>query len=122
MLDQAVRAQPARFLARSASRYTVIPESRVLYFSSETGMTRLAADHGQFWMEPTLSELEQRLDPTRFFRISRAAVVNLNAIAEVLPMPGGSGEAVLHNGARLEVSRRRWRDLLLALEGRAPDS
>jgi hypothetical protein len=32
-------------------------------------------------------------------------------------MPGGSGEAVLKNGQRLEVSRRRFRDLLSALEG-----
>jgi two-component system, LytTR family, response regulator len=118
-LDQAVRSQAVRFLARTASRYTVIPEARVLYFSSETGLTRLVADHGQFWVEPTLNDLEQRLNPAHFFRVSRATVVNLDAVAEVLPMPGGSGEVALKNGARLEVSRRRLRELLLALEGRA---
>jgi hypothetical protein len=32
-------------------------------------------------------------------------------------MPGGSGEVLLKNGARLEVSRRRFRDLLDALGG-----
>ncbi|MBZ5608187.1 MAG: hypothetical protein LAP38_08015 [Acidobacteriia bacterium] len=38
--------------------------------------------------------------------------------AEVFPMPGGSGEVLLKNGPRLEVNRRRFRDLLRALEGR----
>ena len=70
---------------------------------------------GQYWMDPTLNELEQRLDAARFFRISRAALINLNSVAEVFPMPGGSGEVLLKNGHRLEVSRRRFRELLEGL-------
>jgi two-component system LytT family response regulator len=110
---------PARFLVKSASHYTVVAESRVLYFASEDGLTKLVADAAQFWMDPTLNDLEQRLDPARFFRISRAALVSLSAIAEVHPMPGGSGEIRLKNGERLEVSRRRFRALLEALGGPA---
>jgi two-component system LytT family response regulator len=87
------------------------------YFTSEGGLTRLVGDKDQYWMDPTLNELEQRLDPGRFFRVSRAALINLNAVAQVHPMPGGSGEVLLKNGHRLEVSRRRFRDLLQSLEG-----
>jgi two-component system LytT family response regulator len=112
-LSQAAR--PVRFLVKSAAHYVVVGESRVLYFASEEGLTKLVADSGQYWMDPTLNELEQRLDAARFFRISRAALINLNAVAEVFPMPGGSGEALLKNGHRLEVSRRRFRELLEAL-------
>lgn len=108
---------PARFLARTAARYVVIGEARVLYFASEGGLTKLVGDGGQYWMDPTLNDLEQRLNPARFFRISRAAVINLNAVEEVFPMAGGSGEVLLKNGHRLEVSRRRFRDLLEALGG-----
>jgi len=89
----------------------------VLYFSSEDGLTRLVGESAQYWMDPTLNELEDRLDPARFFRVSRAALINLNAVAEVFPLPGGSGEVLLKNGQRLEVSRRRFRDLLQSLEG-----
>ena len=118
-LDQAVRAHPsgpARFLVKNAAHYLVVDEARVLYFGSEDGLTRLVADGGQYWMDPTLNELEQRLDPARFCRISRAALINLNAVAEVFPLTGGSGEVLLKNGHRLEVSRRRFRELLQALE------
>jgi two-component system, LytTR family, response regulator len=107
--------RPVRFLVKSAQHYVIVGESRVLYFASEDGLTKLVADSGQYWMDPTLNELEQRLDPARFFRISRAAILNLNAVAEVFPFPGGSGEALLKNGHRLEVSRRRFRELLEAL-------
>ena len=119
-LDRTVRSQrsgPARFLVRNAAHYIVVGESRVLYFASEGGLTRLVGDGAQYWMDPTLNELEQRLDPARFFRVSRAALINLNAVAEVFPFPGGSGEVLLKNGQRLEVSRRRFRDLLEALGG-----
>jgi two-component system LytT family response regulator len=119
-LDQALQRQtsPGRFLVRSGANYRVIAESRVFYFGTEGSLTRLVADAGQFWMDPTLNELEQRLDPARFFRISRSAIVNLNAVTEVTPLGGGAGEVQLKNGQRLEVSRRRYRELLQALDGR----
>jgi two-component system LytT family response regulator len=108
---------PARFLCRSGSHYVSVGEEKVVYFCSEEGLTRLTGDGAQYWMDPTLNELEARVDPARFFRISRAAMVNLSAVTEVHPMPGGSGEVMMKNGVRLEVSRRRYRDLMAALGG-----
>ena len=117
-IDRAVRAQaasPARFLVKNAAHYLVVSEAKVFYFASEDGLTRLVSDGGQYWMDPTLNELEQRLAPDRFCRISRSALINLAAVAEVHPLPGGSGEVLMKNGQRLEVSRRRFRELLAAL-------
>jgi len=117
-LDRALRGRasaPGRFLVRRAGRYLVVPEARVLYFGSEGSLTRLVAEDGEYWMDPTLNDLEQRLGAERFFRISRAALINLNAVTEVLPLAGGSGDVLLRNGQRLEVSRRRFRELLHVL-------
>lgn len=111
---------PARFLVRNGAHYLVIAEPRVLYFGTEGSITRLVADSGSYWMDPSLNDLERRLDPARFFRISRGALVSLNAVTKVLPMPGGAGEVLLQNGEKLEVSRRRFRELLEALEGVRP--
>lgn len=119
-LDRVVSSQgssPARFLVRRGGRYLVVPESRVLYFGTEGSLTRLVAAEGEYWMDPSLNELEQRLAPQRFFRISRAAIINLNAVTEVIPLPGGSGEVLLNNGQKLEVARRRFRELLESLAG-----
>ena len=110
---QSIRA--ARFLVRSGASYVVIPEARVLFFSSDGGLTRLVTESATYLMDPTLNELERRLSPARFFRISRASLISLNAVAEVHPLPGGAGEVALKSGQRLEVTRRRLRDLLEAL-------
>lgn len=106
-----------RFLARSGDRYVVIPAATITAFLSEGGLTRLCTAERDYWMDPTLNELEERLGAGQFFRVSRAAVIRLDAVKEVSPMPGGGGEVVLHSGRKLEVSRRRFKDLLDHLRG-----
>jgi two-component system, LytTR family, response regulator len=102
---------PARFLARKGATYRVVPTREVLAFVSEDGLTKLLASGQHYWMNPTLNELEARLDPRRFFRVSRAAIVNLDAVKEVEPGTGGHGDVMLRDGTRLEVSRRRFKEL-----------
>lgn len=117
-LDRSTRANPpVRFLARHGNTYRVVPARDVLYFASEDGLTKLQTMHEGCWVPPTLNELEARLNPRQFFRISRSAIVNLDAIRELSPAPGGQGEVVLRNGARLEVSRRRLKELTERLGG-----
>jgi two-component system LytT family response regulator len=65
-----------------------------------------------------LKDLEVRLDPTTFVRLSRGTLVRITAIAKIHVMPGGTHLAVLTNGQRLPVSRlqsRIIRDKLLRL-------
>jgi two-component system LytT family response regulator len=114
---QRPRLRPARFLARQGARCAVIAQKEVIYFASDGGLTKLFTVDHHYVMDPTLNEFERRLDPTTFFRISRTALVNLDWIASVDTLLGGFGEAVTRNGVRLEVSRRRLRELLSALEG-----
>ena len=94
------------------ARIDVVPREEVLYFASEGGLTRLQSKVRAYWMQPTLQDLESSLDPAHFCRISRATIVNLDAVGEVAPMPGGHGEVRLANGAHLEVSRRRFKSLM----------
>jgi two-component system LytT family response regulator len=106
---------PSRFLARRGGKYFVVPRSEVLCFASDGGETKLLAADRHYWMDPSLTEMEARLDPGEFLRISRAAIVALDAIREVDPVAGGLGEITLKNGVQLEVSRRRFKPLLESL-------
>jgi two-component system LytT family response regulator len=106
---------PARFLARRGTRYHVVPARDVLAFVSEGGVTKLQAAGEHYWMEPTLLDLERRLDPARFQRVSRAAIVNLDAVREVVPLDGSQGEARLTGGTAVRVSRRRLEELMTRL-------
>ena len=59
----------------------------------------------------TLSELEARLDPARFFRAHRSAIVNLDRVQEIIPWFKGSHRLRLTTGAEVDLSRRRARVL-----------
>jgi two-component system LytT family response regulator len=65
-----------------------------------------------------LHALEERLDPRRFVRLGRGTLANIDVIARIVPMPGGTYLAKLANGQELAVSRiqsRTLRDTLLKL-------
>jgi len=110
-IDQAAK-HPTRFLARRGNRFQVVPREEVVCFVAEGGLTSVHTSRGSLWMQPSLADLEHRLDPAEFFRVSRSAIVRLDAVSEV--QPAGAGQADLHlsNGQILEVSRRRFRPLL----------
>ena len=65
-----------------------------------------------------LKDLEARLDQARFVRLERGALVNVDAITRVSPMPGGTYLVTLSNGQEIRASRlqsRVLRDQLLRL-------
>lgn len=65
-----------------------------------------------------LKDLEARLDTTRFVRVERGALVNIEAIVKISPLPGGTYLIELVNGQELRASRiqsRLLRDHLLKL-------
>ena len=59
----------------------------------------------------TLDALESRLDPDRFMRVHRNALVNLGAIREMIPWFSGRYKLVLTTGHEVTASRARSRDL-----------
>jgi two-component system LytT family response regulator len=60
---------------------------------------------GSFLYRAALSELADRLDPRRFVRIHRSAIVNLESVVQLEPLSHGEFEVVLKNGARPRISR-----------------
>lgn len=53
----------------------------------------------------TLSELAGRLDPMRFVRVHRSAIVNIESIVQLDPISHSEFEALLKDGSRSRVSR-----------------
>lgn len=52
-----------------------------------------------------LNELAEHLDPKRFIRVHRSAIVNIESILQLEPLSHGEFDVVLRNGARTRVSR-----------------
>lgn len=58
-----------------------------------------------------LKDLEARLDPAEFVRLSRGTLVSIETIQRVSPMPGGTYMVALSTGHQFQVSRMRARTL-----------
>lgn len=52
-----------------------------------------------------LNELAERLDPVRFVRVHRSAIVNIESILRLEPISHGEFEVILKDGSRSRVSR-----------------
>ena len=58
-----------------------------------------------FLYRASLTELAEKLDPQRFIRVHRSAIVNIESIVQLEPATHGEFEVVLKNGSRTRVSR-----------------
>lgn len=58
-----------------------------------------------------LKDLEARLSPDKFVRLSRGAVCNLEMIRKISPLPGGTYLVILKNNQQLAASRLQSRIL-----------
>ncbi len=68
-------------------------------------------DNDRFSINYRLKELEARLDPVLFVRLARGTLVNIEMIARVSPMPGGTFVISLKNNQQLHASRLQSRIL-----------
>jgi len=69
-------------------------------------------------LRESMAELEQELDSTRFLRISRSVIVNIDRIQEIQPWFQGDYVLILTDGTRL-TSTRGYRDNMRRLLGRS---
>lgn len=100
-----------RLLVQGADRSMLLPLSRVDRLESSRNYVVLHAGRESFRVRSTLDRLEQRLDPRRFVRVSRSAMVNVERVAELKPWSHGDWIVVLTDGAKLRLSRT-FRDRL----------
>ena len=94
----------------------LLPTAEITHFQADRALVAIHTRDGQdYSTDMTLVELEGKLDPERFFRAHRAAIINLAHLVRLEPVEGGRFVAVLAGGGRVETSRtasRRLRERL----------
>jgi two-component system LytT family response regulator len=116
-------AERPRFLeripVRKRDQIVIVPVEQIACVVADGELLHLTTHKNErHTISYRLKDLEARLDPARFVRLSRGALANLRAIARFSPMPGGTYLATLLNQQEIPVSRsqaRALRDQLLRL-------
>jgi two-component system, LytTR family, response regulator len=109
-------ARPARFVVKRDGRSIFIDADDVTWIEAERNDVRLHTQRGRFTHHEPISRVETRLDPSRFVRVHRSSIVNVEHIAELQPWFRGDAILILKDGARVTLSRT-YRPRLAALLG-----
>ena len=94
-----------RFLVKASGRVVFVLADEIDWIEAAGNYVRLHAGSASHLIRETMANVEGRLDPERFVRVHRSAIVNVEKIRELEPMFRGEYAAILRNGRRVAVSR-----------------
>ena len=100
-------AATRKLFIKDGERCWFVPVQDIRLFESDGNYTRVYFERQQPLMLRSLNQLEEKLDPDRFFRANRRHIVNLDFIEQVEPNEAGGLDLTLRDQLQVEVSRRR---------------
>jgi two-component system, LytTR family, response regulator len=95
-----------RVVVKTGGRIFFLKTSEVDWIEAYGNYVRLHVGPTAYLLREPISSLEAQVDPARFLRIHRSALVNIERIREMQPMFHGQYTVILHDGTRLTLSRR----------------
>jgi DNA-binding LytR/AlgR family response regulator len=106
----------SRYFIRSGDDIQPIDVDAIISIRGADDYAEVVTTAGRHLVRLTLAELETSLDPTRFLRVHRSRIVNIDRVARA--EPAGGGRLLLHmeDGEAVTASRagtRKLRDRLL---------
>ena len=107
LLEELARRQPylTRVPVRADGRVLVIDLADVDWIGAADNYVTLHAGAREHLVRDTIAQFDRRLDPDRFVRIHRSAIVQIDRIAELRPDCHGDFTVLLNNGTVLALSR-----------------
>ena len=105
-----------RLAIRETGRTYFVPVSTIDWIEGADYYVKLHVGGRVHLLREPLRSLAQRLDPARFARVHRSAIVNLSRIREIRMAARGDHTLVLEDATRLRLTRARRRDLEALIE------
>jgi two-component system LytT family response regulator len=99
-----VRRYPDWLLIKSEGRSHFVRVQDIDWIESKRNNVLLHVGAMSHLYHDTTSGIESKLDPTRFLRIHRSTIVNIERIKELHPWFNGDYAVTLKNGAKLTMS------------------
>ncbi len=114
---RAADAYPSHLTIRVRRRLLALETSEIAWIQGASQYSRVHTKSGEYLLSRTLASLECELDPRRFFRIHRSAIVNAAHVREVRSTGDGRYNIYLHGGQALPMGRARREILEKLLTG-----
>ena len=102
---RAERVYPKRFLVRANKGLYFVPAADIEWVDAQGNYMRLHAGGKSHLVRATMKTFERQLDPERFVRVHRSAIVAIDCIDRIEPRDHGEYVIFMRDGARLASSR-----------------
>jgi two-component system LytT family response regulator len=99
------RQESGRIAVRSGGGVVLLKLDTIDWVEAADNYVVLHCGAEKHVVRETMTSFERRLDPARFARIHRSAIVNLDRIKTIQPWLRGDYQVVLQDGTRLSLSR-----------------
>ncbi len=106
-----------RFLVRTRDKVLFIKADDLEWVEAADYYVSLHAGGKSYLLRQTMAEIERQLDPAKFVRVHRSAIVNLDRVKEMHPLFRGDCALVLADGTQLRLSRARREEFERRLAG-----
>jgi two-component system LytT family response regulator len=106
-----------RFVVKDRDRYLLVRANDVEWIEAAGNYAQIHTRGAAYLVRATIAELTARLDPNRFARIHRSAIVQIDCIREIVPEWHGDCQVILTSGTTVRMSRG-FRERLLPSEAR----
>jgi two-component system LytT family response regulator len=101
-----------RLPVRQRDEVVLVPVSQIASIVADGELLNITTSRNErHVLAFRLKDLEARLDPARFIRLGRGTIANVDQIARISSMPGGTHVVSMANGQELAVSRLQSRVL-----------
>jgi two-component system LytT family response regulator len=98
-------AFPRRFLVKGDGQMYFVAVDDVDWIEAYGNYVRLHVGKGVHLIRETLGNIERKLDPTRFARVHRSSIVNLDRVSRMDLWGAGDYVVLLKDGTKLKLSR-----------------
>jgi two-component system LytT family response regulator len=99
------RKAPDRIAIRNNGRVVFARTDDIDWVEASDNYVCLHCGKETHILRETMGQLESRLDPNRFLRVHRSAIVNLDRIKELQPWFRGEYRVILRDGTELTLTK-----------------
>ena len=105
---------PKRLVVPNGTRDSFVNVDDIEWIEAADYYSCLHVGPRRLMLRETIKQLADTLDPRKFVRVHRSAIVNIGSVREILREGRNEGWVMLANGHRLKMSKAGWQNLLAA--------
>ncbi len=99
MKPELASSKPKRIVAKKNGRFVLLDLADISAFKTEGNYLKVFNEGGWVIIRETAKNMEEKLDPSTFFRVSRSSIINVNFVQDLEPYFNGEYSITMKDGS-----------------------